>query len=505
MRGVLRVEWNDLLSTDRFCKKRRFEGMGYFDKYKTTEFESDYQTIINSASFRRLQDKTQVFPLDKSDFVRTRLTHSLETSSIAKQLGSMILDNMKNEVKKSEEDESGCMKRCCIDYNNYKDILDNIPEILSCAGLLHDIGNPPFGHFGETVMADWFKENLKSIKFKDKKIDSILTDLQIQDFYHLEGNAQALRVMCRLHIVDNDYGMNLTKSLINVLVKYPVCSLKVDEDSHNIFYHKLGFYDCDHDLFDNISSTTGTKLNENEYVRHPLTFLLEAADDIAYSTADIEDAFKKGFFTLEEFISVYRSLLDEDDIKYKHKAFKMLENLENIKIDFEKEPHNEQLLKMQMWLNEIRQWFMYNAAYSFIKNYDDIMEGTYTQELMDDVFHTKTLKILKKIAKKLIFNDSSITKIEISGSGILSFLLDKFIGAIIHYDIKDENYTLSKEDIKLIGLLPDNYKENYKMEKKKYTEEKDFLYLRIHLVVDYISGMTDSYARRLYQELHGGY
>ncbi|MFQ7799847.1 MAG: hypothetical protein ACLRHW_09820 [Coprobacillus cateniformis] len=197
--------------------------------------------------------------------------------------------------------------------------------------------------------------------------------------------------------------------------------------------------------------------------------------------------------------------MDEDDIKYKHKAFKMLENLENIKIDFEKEPHNEQLLKMQMWLNEIRQWFMYNAAYSFIKNYDDIMEGTYTQELMDDVFHTKTLKILKKIAKKLIFNDSSITKIEISGSGILSFLLDKFIGAIIHYDIKDENYTLSKEYIKLICLLPDNYKENYKMEKKKYTEEKDFLYLRIHLVVDYISGMTDSYARRLYQELHGGY
>lgn len=138
------VEWDKLLSTERFVEQVKLKSERYFKKYEdgfNTEFEKDYQTIINSASFRRLQDKTQVFPLEKNDFVRTRLTHSLETSSIAKKLGNMILENIKNESDKR--------KRCYRDYEKYNEYMRAIPEVLACAGLLHDIGNPPFGHFGE--------------------------------------------------------------------------------------------------------------------------------------------------------------------------------------------------------------------------------------------------------------------------------------------------------------------------------------------------------------------
>ncbi len=499
------MNWKELLTEKRFVKIRSFKGETAFEKYKTSAFVKDYQTIINSAAFRRLQDKTQVFPLDISDFVRTRLTHSIETSSIAKQLGNMILDNMKYELKRNEMEQFYPLLDCAKDYKECKEI-NNIPEILSCAGLLHDIGNPPFGHFGETVMAGWFKENLPHIKYKGQNVIELFSQQQIQDLYHLEGNAQAIRVITKLHFIDNDYGMNLTKSLINVLVKYPVSSIEIDGNSDNVSLHKLGFYECDQKIMDDITQITGTKIN-NKYVRHPLTFLLEAADDIAYATADLEDGFKKGFFTLEEFIELYKKMLDETDKNELTKPFLMIKELEELILESQKENHNEKLVKLQIWLNEVRQWLMYNAAYSFMYNYRSIMNGTYYKELMDgnNVFHSKTLKILKKISYELIFKDTRITKIEISGSVILSFLLDKFIGAIIHYDIDNENYPLTKEDIKLIGLLPDNYIENYKMEKTEYKNEIDYLYLRIHLVVDYISGMTDSYARRLYQELHGGY
>lgn len=504
------MKWEELLTEERFSPLRKFRGDEVLKKYSTTAFVKDYQTIINSAAFRRLQDKTQVFPLDTSDFIRTRLTHSLETSSIAKQLGNMILDNMRNvsescKSENSKEKKTNYIPDYVKDYDKCRELY-NIPELLSCAGLLHDIGNPPFGHFGETVMADWFKGNLKHMKYRGRKAIDLLSKQQINDLYYLEGNAQAIRVVSKLHFVENDYGMNLAKSLINVLMKYPTSSMEVDKDSENVCLHKLGYYECDQKIIDKITEKTGTKIN-NHYVRHPLTFLLEAADDIAYATADLEDGFKKGFFTLEEFIELYKQMLDETDITNSTKPYVMIVELEELVLQSQKANPNEKLIKLQIWLNEVRQWLMYNAAYSFMYNYKSIMKGTYQKELMkgDNVFHMKTLEILKNISCNLIFKDNRITKIEISGSVILSFLLDKFIGAIIHYDINDKDYSLTKEDIKLIGLLPDNYLENYKMEKKEYKKESDYLYLRIHLVIDYISGMTDSYARRLYQELHGGY
>lgn len=158
--------------------------------------------------------KHNVFPLEKNDFVRTRLTHSIETSAIAKKLGNMVLANISLEKNKNNNSYK--------DYQKNKEEMSTIPDLLACAGLIHDIGNPPFGHFGEVVMSDWFKDNIKHLKYKGKQLEDVLTKQQLEDLYHLDGNAQALRVVGKLHDLHNESGMNLTKSLLNILVKYPV-------------------------------------------------------------------------------------------------------------------------------------------------------------------------------------------------------------------------------------------------------------------------------------------
>lgn len=488
------MDWSNLLTIERFSEKENL----FSENDKTKEwtfkksnrgnftcFDDDYQTIIKSASFRRLQDKTQVFPLEKNDFVRTRLTHSIETSAIARKLGNMVLANISLEINKNNNSYK--------DYQKNEEEMSTIPDLLACAGLLHDIGNPPFGHFGEVVMSDWFKDNIKYLKYKGTQIEDVLTTQQLEDLYHLDGNAQALRVVGKLHDLHNESGMNLTKSLLNILVKYPVKSTEVDKNSKDIKYHKLGYYASDFDMFDDIAQTTGTKLNDNEYARHPLTYLLEAADDIAYAAADIEDGLKKNYITVQDFIDYFEENVDESD----DKNYSLLQKLKG---QLEKNEQNE-LQVMQEWLDYVRDWLEYNAAYSFTYNYDAIMKGTYTKELLEGVYNSQTLKVLKGAADKYLFANKEINKVELSGSVILEFLLNKFVGAILEYDEKDIKMT--KENKKIIGLLSQNHMNVYNREKEKCVTEGDKVYLKLHLVIDYISGMTDSYAKRLCQELRG--
>ena len=265
------MKWEQLLSTKR---QRETLANGKSKEDLRSEFEKDYHRIIGSASFRRLQDKTQVFPLDKSDFIRTRLTHSLEVSSYGKSLGQNIGEYIMTYIQ---------------DPNFTWKCKEEICNILQCAGLIHDIGNPPFGHFGESAIRDWFKRNLPVLTFEGKTVERILTEQMREDFYHFEGNAQALRLVTKLHYLVDDNGMNLTYGLLNTIVKYPVASTEIDKTTGNIKDKKMGYYYADREVFESIVRETGT-----EGKRHPLTFILEAADDIAYKTADIEDANLKG-------------------------------------------------------------------------------------------------------------------------------------------------------------------------------------------------------------------
>ncbi|MBE6902784.1 MAG: dNTP triphosphohydrolase, partial [Ruminococcaceae bacterium] len=260
-----------------------------------SEFRKDYHRIIGSASFRRLQDKTQVFPLDRGDFVRTRLTHSLEVSSFAGSLADTVFRRLM--AAGHDEITSEVREACC--------------DILECAGLVHDIGNPPFGHFGEYTIREWFGEYLPRLSFHDKPVTELLTPQMQGDFLNFEGNAQALRVLSKLHYLIDEHGMNLTFALLNTIIKYPVSSLGINKKSGDIKDKKMGFYCTESALYSDIAEATGAV-----GCRYPLTFLLEAADDIAYKTADIEDAVKKGLITyaqlLEELSSErYTSKCDE--------------------------------------------------------------------------------------------------------------------------------------------------------------------------------------------------
>ena len=192
------MNWTDLLCDDRIRSYKKSSATDL-----RTEYEKDYHRIIGSASFRRLQDKTQVFPLDRSDFVRTRLTHSLEVSSLAKSLGQNISESIRTRIQ---------------DPGFLPEHKAAVCDILQCAGLIHDIGNPPFGHFGETSIQDWFKQNLDRLTFRGRPVSRILNEQMLQDFFHFEGNTQAFRVVTRLHFLVDEHGMNLTKALLGTII-----------------------------------------------------------------------------------------------------------------------------------------------------------------------------------------------------------------------------------------------------------------------------------------------
>ena len=472
------MEWKQLL-----CEKRQSASKSVNKTDLRNEFQKDYHRIICSASFRRLQDKTQVFPLDNSDFVRTRLTHSLEVASFAKSLGQTafqyLIDNNRDEELTPEIKEMVC-------------------SILECSGLLHDIGNPPFGHFGEDSIRNWFRNNLSKIEFKGTSVEDYLNEQMKNDLYHFEGNAQALRLLTKLHYLVDENGMHLTYALLNTLIKYPVSSCGINKHSGNIKDKKMGYYFAEQELFEDITESTGA-VN----CRYPLTFLLEAADDIAYRTADIEDAVKKGFLNYSQLLEELRSEVyikkcaDEQEMQSYNNAVDMLE-MKYAKAK-ENDIPNPELNAVQNWIIYVQGQLLYCASYGFTKNYQSIMNGSFSTEVINASRGKALSDALGSIVCDYVFKSCEIYKTEIAAGNIINFLLDKFVPAAVIYDTDNE---LSPMDKRIIHLISDNYRQIYKI----YSDGKDEnekLYLRLLLVTDYICGMTDSFAKRLYQELNG--
>ncbi len=448
------MKWSRLLSP-----KRERTGRKHKEKNRTdlrTSFEKDYHRIIGSASFRRLQDKTQVFPLDQSDFVRTRLTHSLEVSSFAKSLGQNIGEYILAYGKDPEFTPQ--MK-------------EDICNILLCAGLIHDIGNPPFGHFGETTIREWFEEHLDHIFFQGKPLSEVLTPRMKADLYYF---------------VD-ETGMNLTYALLNTIIKYPVDSLHVDPSAGVIEKKKLGYYLADEELFQKISRETGA-----EDHRHPLTFMLEAADDIAYRTADIEDAFVKGFLPF----SALERELRQVDTGENFQAYACLADLYQGAVERgEEEP---EAYAVKNWIVRAQSFLIACATEGFTENYEMIMYGKYHKDLFAGTKAEELMEMLGHIAETYVFMTDEIYKMEVAESRILSFLMEKFVAAAVR--VGDPEQKMDSIDRRMLAFVSDNYKKAY----VRQSEGKDMvekLYLRILLVTDYICGMTDSYAKRLYQEL----
>ena len=468
------MEWEKLLCSDRIRGvKAKTNGNDL-----RTEFEKDYHRIIGSASFRRLQDKTQVFPLDKSDFVRTRLTHSLEVSSFAKSMGQ----NISRKIMSVIRDES-FLPEYQID----------VCDILQCAGLLHDIGNPPFGHFGETVIRDWFVKNMPQLCFQGKPLTECLNEQMQNDFYHFEGNTQALRLVTKLHYLVDAHGMNLTKALLGTIIKYPVSSLEIDKKSGDIHTKKMGYYYAERDIFKDLQESLGTHGR-----RHPLAFVLEAADDIAYKTADIEDAFKKGCISYYQLLEELRRFgEDEPENEDYQQIVNQLERKYNQAV--ERGVQKPDAYAVQNWTVLVQGKLIFHATDSFVEHYNEIMAGTYQKELLTKEHGKKIADALGDIAYRYAFTSAPIYKLEIAAETILNSLLDKYVNATINYDT---DVAMTAVQVKLMALLSDNYKTIYQIYSKD-CDEYEKLYLRLLLVTDSICGMTDSHAKRLYQEFCG--
>ncbi len=487
------MEWKKLLTQERFLKEEKEPKA--FSAYYISPFERDYERIASSAAFRRLQDKTQVFPLSKSDFVRTRLTHSIEVSTIAKQLGIMCFQNTSSyqhaPIDKDEELEMDLkLKR-----------VSDIEAVLSCVGLLHDIGNPPFGHVGEAIIREWFENNLKklyALNSKDEKpVLDILNERMVFDLENFEGNAQAFRLLSKARYNSE---INLPFSVISSLIKYPTRANELGEET---IRHKIGCYQSEVNCFIEIAEKVGTLCQDGVVIRHPLAYLVEAADDIAYMTADLEDAVKSEILSVRELLSflkeTYQELgreMGEADVHIA-KTEEVIKKLEQL---YEEESDDASV--MSIWSTYLRKWLMYVSCWRFSKSYNDIVNGKFDYDLFYDNNHSLTAKLLKKAMKEFVFDSKIIVEPEVSAQNILNFLLDKFVPAVVRFDGFGK---MTTQDKKVISLISPNHIEDYFKIKQleNISDDGELLYHRILIATDFISGMTDGYAKSLYRKMSG--
>lgn len=471
------MNWKELL-----CPCREYQSQFFNPQDIRSEFRKDYHRIVGSASFRRLQDKAQVYPLQRGDFVRTRLTHSLEVSSFAGSLGDTIfrelIDNGTDGI------DELVRENCC--------------DILECAGLVHDIGNPPFGHFGEFAIRQWFKDNFSELRFCGEPVEDLLSEQMKADFLNFEGNAQALRVLTRLHLLMYPgKGMNLTYALLNTIIKYPVSSVKIDPQSGDIRTKKMGYYFSEQELFTEITEKTGA----GEF-RYPLTFILEAADDLAYKTADIEDAAVKGYVNYELILNElrsekYRSMCQTtEEAEELEKTVASLEKSFNTAREFKM--HDPELKAIQRWIVKVQSSLVYSVSGAFCENYPAIMAGEFKGELFESSPARVLVYALGDIAFRYAFRSNDIVRSELSESAAMRLLLDKIVGAALRFDTDGERIY----DRDLVQVLSENYLDvcRRSCEGKTLGEQ---CYYRLLFATDCISGMTDSYALEFYRKLSG--
>lgn len=477
------MEWEKLLSTERgvrFCPEDPVSDRG------------DYDTIICSTLFRRLQDKAQVFPLEEDDYVRTRLTHSLEVSAMGKRLGELVFERLRDEGR---DQWFSCRWE------------KEFSDVLLCAGLVHDIGNPPFGHFGEYAVREWFQARLGQMELGGKPVLELLTPWQVQDLYHFEGNAQSLRLLSRTPYLGRMEGFNLSYGVLASIIKYPVSSRELAGDGKGR-YRKMGYNQAEYDLFREIDRATG--MNGR---RHPLSYLLEAADDMAYRTSDLEDAMVKKVLTFSGIageLERYAKMLEDGErsdgplksggeglAKGVRACVHKLLQLYGEETD--RGGRKPELTAVQRWNRFMQEVMVRDAVDTFVRQYDRIMEGTLEGDLFQGTVSGHIIQAISRLSEEFIYTSSVKIKTELLGRRVIESLLGQFMTAAVKYDTDEPSTFIERRSMDMISGF---YKSMYHHQARG-KGEGDRLYLRILMVTDYISGMTDNYAKRLYKELFG--
>ena len=439
------MNWSQLLSSKRYgLESRKTE----ITESERTQFQRDYDRLIFSSPFRRLQNKTQVFPLPGAVFVHNRLTHSLEVASVGRSLGNIVSLELQKIGEKSP-------------------FIPEIGTIVSTACLAHDLGNPPFGHSGEKAISNYF------IKGKGADLENKVSKSSWSDWTNFEGNANALRLLTHQFKGRRFGGSAMTYSTLSALVKYPCES--INRNKSNVYQKKYGFFQPEKEVYKSIADDLGIiKFSDNpvSYYRHPLVFLVEAADDICYNIIDLEDAHRLGILSYKEVKELYYAFFDNDEI-VKHEL--LLNDLDD---------KNEQLSYLRA---TVIGKLIHQCANVFIKNHKSIMSGEYNNCLYNDLDNSSmnAAKKVTEISINEIYQNKSVVEIEVAGYKILGGLLEEFAEAALN-----PKETYSKM---LLKLLP----KQYFVSKEQKIEEN------IQSVLDFVSGMTDLYAVDLYQKIKG--
>lgn len=440
-----------MMHWDRLINDKRLGLEDYHDPKSgsRSDFQRDFDRLVFSSPFRRLQNKTQVFPLPGSIFVHNRLTHSMEVASVGRSLANEI----SRELRIKYRDEPWCDK------------LEAMGEIVSAACLAHDLGNPPFGHSGEKAISTFFSEGAGA------EIRNELTEAQWADLINFEGNANSFRLLTHQFKGRRKGGFAMTYSMLASVVKYPYESRLAGGKS------KFGFFSTEIDTFKRIAEELGLEMRNDvgcgavSYARHPLVYIVEAADDICYQVMDIEDAHKLRVVGTDEVIRLFLGFFDEE--KRRH----MVDVMDKV------EDPNEKIgyLRSCVIGTLVKQ-----CARTFVDNEPAILAGEFEGSLLDNIaLHEREgYRRCSALAWDKIYRASDVVDVELAGNRIITFLMEKLIHAVRYPELNYSSLLLSK--------VPE-----------QYDIEAPTLFGKIQAVLDHISGMTDVYALDLYRKLYG--
>lgn len=456
------MNWQSLYTTQRTGSSGRKSTS--HDPVRNS-FLRDYDRIIFSSAFRRLQNKTQVFPLPGAIFVHNRLTHSLEVASVGRSLGKAAGEKIAGKYP----DEGAAFSEF---YRH------ELASVIASACLAHDIGNPPFGHSGEDAIRTYFN-NLEGET--RKIIQDALSENQRKDFENFEGNSNAFRILTHSFNEPEPGGYRLTYTTLASLVKYPCISAEGFNKSGLIATKKSGFFDSELGIYRQMAELLGIPKAEgykNVYVRHPFVYLTEAADDICYRVIDLEDAHRLHIISLEKFMELFLPFFDSATEPYNTRAY-IEKKLANIHDDNQK----VQYVRAR-WIGLMVE----KTANLFMEHEGELLAGTLQKDLLKclpaDVY--KLVEAINEYSVKHVYNYRTVVEIEIAGYNLIGGLLKEFVQAVLT--------PKHPKSAKLIKLLPPQF---------PVTHDRQHMYQDIQSLVDFISGMTDLYAIDIYRKITG--
>lgn len=438
------MNWERLLSNQRTGEKPREHELS------RSAFEQDYDRIIFSHPFRRLQDKTQVHPLPEYDFVHTRLTHSLEVSSVGRTLG-----------KKSGQ---VLLER----HANLKDkfSVHDFGAIVAAASLAHDIGNPPFGHSGEDAISEFFLYHEQGKCFKEK-----VDDWQWQDLTNFEGNAQGFRILNK----ERYQGLKLTYATLAAFSKYPRKSLFENRDKSRRSQKKYGYFKAESELFSEIAENVGLiAFDDHVWSRHPMAFLVEAADDICYQLIDLEDGCRLGLVSYSDTVELYAGILKD---KFDRKKLERIESIDE-------RIGTLRALSIGKLIEE--------CCGLFLDEEHNLLSGQFDSALTDQIYSTPVLGDIEKLSIEKIYRARTVMETEAAGFEVLPGLLAAFVTAAQE---KLSGAEVTKKNMSALRLMPP--------EVMREISEANNMYQVLMSCVDFVSGMTDSHAISLFRKIKG--